>query len=253
MLDNASISKAKIISKEILESKKTTVLTGAGISTESGIPDFRSPGSGIWSRFSMDIMSSDTLYGNPAEFYKQGLKMLKFLFSIKKAKPNKAHKILAQLEKEGLISTVITQNIDGLHIKAGSKRVYEVHGNLREAYCLSCGENFSFGILIKKVMRMQIPPKCDSCGGIIRPNVVLFEDELPSCFTDAIREVEKSSLLLIIGSSLEVSPVNTLPYKCRKFIIINKKRTYFDPMAYQVWHESATVALDLIYKEIKNF
>jgi len=245
-------NKAKLIAEAILESKKTSVFTGAGISTESGIPDFRSPGTGLWSRFDPNMLSSDILYNKPVKFYKQGIKILKFIASIKKAKPNRAHYILAEMEKEKLISCVITQNIDGLHLKAGSKKVYEVHGNLREGYCISCGKRVTFGILIGKVMRGQIPPVCSSCGGVLRPNVVLFGDELPKSYIEAVKEVEKSYLLLVVGSSLEVSPVNNLPSICKRFIIINKERTDFDSMAYVVWNEKASVALDMIYKEVKK-
>lgn len=242
---------AQIIAKQIINSNKTVVLTGAGISTESGIPDFRSPG-GLWTRFDVDIMSSHKLYSNPSAFYKKGLKMLEFLLSINKAEPNPAHSILARMEKEGLIEAVITQNIDSLHIKAGSKKVYEVHGNLREAYCMSCGQKFDFKILVKKISGAQIPPECNRCGGTIRPSIVLFGDELPPSFIEAAKEAEESDLLLVIGSSLEVAPVNNLPRRCKKFIIINREKTYFDSMAHGVWHENASKALDMIYSEIKK-
>ena len=245
-------NKAKLIAEAILESKKTSVLTGAGISTESGIPDFRSPGTGLWSRFDPNMLSSDILYNKPVKFYRLGIKILKFIASIKKAKPNRAHYILAEMEKEELVSAIITQNIDGLHLKAGSKKVYEVHGNLREGYCISCEKRVTFGTLISKVMRGQIPPICNSCGGVLRVDVVLFGDELPQSYIEATKEVEKSDLLLVVGSSLEVSPVNNLPSICKRFIIINKERTDFDSMAYVVWNEKASVALNMIYKEIKK-
>lgn len=152
-------SKAEIISSEVITSKKTVVLTGAGISTESGIPDFRSPDSGIWSRFDPFSMTADILYRDPEKFYKNGLKLLKFLYSIKNSEPNRAHIAIAAMENKGFISTVITQNIDSLHKKAGSRSVYQIHGNLDEAYCMRCKKMTSFEVLVEKVNSGNIPPE----------------------------------------------------------------------------------------------
>ena len=248
-----NINKAKAIAEAILNTienrKKVVVLTGAGISTESGIPDFRSP-NGIWSKFDSATFSSDVLYEDPERFYKSSLKLLEFLYSIKNAKPNKAHLILAKMESLGYISSIITQNIDGLHSKAGSKKVYEVHGNLEEGYCINCGSKVTFNILIEKILSNELPPRCTRCGGVLRPNIILFGDLLPDSFLGATVEVRNSGLLIIIGSSLEVSPANSLPYESKKFIIINESRTYFDSMAYLYWHEKASLALEDIYKDI---
>ena len=242
--------KPKKIAKAISESGRVTVLTGAGISTESGIPDFRSPG-GIWSRFDASIMTGDKLYGDPEGFYRQAASMLDFFEEIRNAEPHRAHFILAEMEKENFISGVITQNIDGLHLKAGSKKVYEVHGNLRKGHCMSCGRKVSFDLLAGKVKSGSIPPVCDSCGGILRPDVVLFGDELPDCFIKAAEEVRKSDLLLVIGSSLEITPAGSLPAMAGRYIIINKSRTHFDRGAYAVWNEMAGAALEKIYSEIR--
>jgi NAD-dependent deacetylase len=248
-----NINKAKAIAETILNTIKNkeniVVLTGAGISTESGIPDFRSPG-GIWSKFDSATFSSNILYRDPERFYRSSLKLLEFLYSIKNAKPNKAHLILAKMEAEGYISSIITQNIDGLHYKAGSKKVYEVHGNLEEGYCIGCGNKVTFNLLIEKILNNEFPPKCGKCSGVLRPNIILFGDLLPDSFLDATEEVRNSGLLMIVGSSLEVSPVNSLPYESKKFIIINNQRTYFDNMAYISWHEKASLALENIYKII---
>lgn len=248
-----NINKAKAIAETILNTIKNkeniVVLTGAGISTESGIPDFRSP-DGIWSKFDPATFSSNILYRDPERFYRTSLKLLEFLNSIKNAKPNKTHLILAKMETEGYISSIITQNIDGLHHKAGSKKVYEVHGNLEEGYCTICGDKVTFDFLIGKILNNEFPPKCEKCSGVLRPNIILFGDLLPDSFLDATEEVRNSGLLIIVGSSLEVSPVNSLPYESKKFIIINNQRTYFDNMAYIYWHEKASVALDNIYREL---
>lgn len=249
--------KAELISNEIRTSKKTVVLTGAGISTESGIPDFRSPDSGIWNRFDPFSMTSEILYSNPEKFYKNGLKFLEFLYSMRGSEPNKAHIALAEMEKLGYISAVITQNIDSLHKKAGSKNVIEIHGNLLEAYCMKCNSRTSFDELVKRVNSGNIPPECNLCSrkgrrGILRPNLVLFGDMLPDSFNIAIKEARKSDLLVVIGSSLEVSPANQLPMESKKFIIINREETYCDDLARIVWHENAGDALVRILDELKK-
>lgn len=250
-------SKAKLISEKILSSSSTVVLTGAGISTESGIPDFRSPDSGIWTRFDPYSMTSDILYRNPERFYKNGLKFLEFLNSIRYSKPNKAHIALAEMEKKGFISSIITQNIDSLHKRAGSRNVYEIHGSLEWAYCMNCNKKTSFDDLITKVGSGNIPPECDYCAslgsrGILRPGLVLFGDLLPDSFNLAVRDVEKSDLLMVVGSSLEVSPANQLPLKSRNFVIINREKTYYDNQAEVTWHESAGLALEEILIELKK-
>ncbi len=243
---------ARRIAGVILESKNTVVLTGAGLSTESGIPDFRSPRSGIWTKFSAELMTSDFLYSNPEEFYRQGRKLLDFLTQISDATPNKAHLVLAEMEKHGLISAIVTQNIDGLHQKAGSEKVFEIHGNLTSSYCISCGEKESFDFLAESIMNDIIPPKCPGCGGVMRPDLVLFGDLLPDSFEKARDEIAGSGLLLVIGSSLNVTPANTLTELASKFVIINRERTYYDRRALIVWNYEIGDALDEIYDWVKK-
>ena len=233
----------------IKQSRKTIVLTGAGISTESGIPDFRSPGRGLWENLDpMEVLSTGVLYNFPEEFYKVGFKILS---SMRNAEPNEAHYILSEMEKEGIIFGVITQNIDNLHQKAGSKNVFEVHGNTREGSCLHCGKKVSFEVLEEKVNKKQIPPRCDECGGLLRPDVVLFGDPMPYVFDLAVKEVKSSDLLIVIGSSLAVSPVNFLPDIVRHLIIINATETPYDYKADVVIREKASYALRNIWDIIK--
>lgn len=229
------------------------MLTGAGISTESGIPDFRSPETGLWSRFDPELLTSNALLSDPETFYKKGLEVLSTINKVKNAGPNTGHKVLAKLEKEKYIDCIITQNVDGLHREAGSSNVYEVHGNLRDAHCLSCGKKYKFDDIINKIENNQIPPICDTCSGVLRPSVVLFGDRMPISYDKAAAEVKKSDLLVIIGSSLEVSPVNFLPDLARKYIIINNENTPSDEGAYIVWHERTGRALEMIYKEIIKY
>jgi len=237
------------IAAMIKESGKTCVLTGAGISTESGIPDFRSAGTGLWTKVDpMELLTVDVLYSRPELFYTESIKVLEPMMH---GSPNAAHQILAKMEEDGFINCVITQNIDDLHYKAGSKNIYEVHGNLRTGRCLSCADEMEFGSLLKKSRNGQIPPKCDACGGTLRTNVVLFGDQLPPCFDDAYYEARSSELMIVIGSSLHVGPVNTLPSLCEKVAIINLGETPQDYRAETLYREKASLALESIYKVLR--
>lgn len=234
----------------IRESKKVVVLTGAGISTESGIPDFRSPETGLWEKIDpMKALSTSVLLNHPEEFYAVGFKILTSMLN---AKPNKSHEILAKMEREGYISTLVTQNIDNLHQKAGSQNVLEVHGHIRDGYCLNCHAKLSLEKIKEKVEKKEIPPRCMVCGGIVRPSVIMFGDQLPSSFDQAWNETENADLLMVIGSSLEVGPVNYLAHICKKLIIINLAQTAYDHRAAVCIPEKASKALDKIYQLLKN-
>ncbi|MGI6586751.1 MAG: SIR2 family NAD-dependent protein deacylase [Lutisporaceae bacterium] len=227
--------------------KPAVVLTGAGISTESGIPDFRSPGSGLWEKMNpMEVLSTEVLYNNPKKFYNTGFKII---ISMMDAVPNKAHFIIAEMEKRGFIDLVVTQNIDGLHYKAGSKNVYEVHGTSRTFSCDSCGEVYDTEVIARRVNAGEIPPKC-RCRGIIRPDVVLFGDMLPDCFNESIKKVEESELLIVIGSSLTVSPVNYLAEICNKLMIINIGENFYENKSDLIIKENISSALERIVELI---
>ncbi len=225
----------------IKSSKRTFALTGAGISTESGIPDFRSPGTGLWSRMDpVKVASVSAFLSDPAAFYRSFAELWS---GYTKAEPNAAHYALARLEKEGRLLGVITQNIDGLHIKAGSSVVWEVHGNLRKCRCLSCNQNYPFEFLWEKFRSGENPPRCGECRGILRPNVVLFGDPLGEEFFEAARALERCQLLIVVGSSLTVYPVASLPQKAKKLIIVNRDPTPYDSRAEVVIRGSASSAL----------
>ncbi len=243
MYDDPAFKIAELIKK----SKKTCVLTGAGISTESGIADFRSP-SGLWSKYDpMKLLSTEVLFNTPEVFYSDSIRILE---PMTKAKPNRAHEIIAELEASGLIHCIVTQNIDGFHVDAGSKCVYEVHGHLRSARCISCHEEISFAALVEKTSAGEVPPRCEVCGGLQRTNVVLFGDSLPECFEDAYYDAASCDLMIVIGSSLAVAPVNMLPGLASRAVIINIGRTEFDQRAFCVYNEKASVALEKILKYI---
>ena len=241
------MNKVELLKEHLLNSDKTMVLTGAGISTDSGIPDFRSKDTGLWEQMDpMEALSTRVLYNNPEKFYKEGFKILTNINET--IEPNKSHLALAELEEKGLIDGVVTQNIDNLHHKAGSKNIYEVHGNTREGFCLDCGEIVSLELLEEKVKSGEVPPKCDLCAANLRPSVTLFGDMLPDDFSKAHDEVVASDLLIVIGSSLTVSPVNLLPRLAGKYIIINKTETIMDQGASLVINENSSQVLTELLK-----
>ncbi len=180
------------------QSKYTVCLTGAGVSTASGIPDFRTPGKGIWSKVDpIEVTSINAFRENPSRFYYYYRPRIEEMRSVK---PNLAHYSLVQLENSNYLNVLITQNIDNLHQKAGSKNVLEIHGNLSFAICTNCGERISSQQLIEKIKNddKQIP-YCD-CGGVFKPDVILF-GEMLSNLEEAIEEASKADLFLAIGSS----------------------------------------------------
>jgi NAD-dependent deacetylase len=231
----------------LLASKQTVALTGAGISTESGIPDFRSPG-GLWSKVDpMYAFAAETFVKRPAVFYEVGLPHLS---SIVTARPNRAHEVLAGLEKAGLLSCVITQNVDSLHQKAGSTRVLEVHGHLRSATCMNCGVQISWDHLLEKISAGQVPPRCNECRGVFKPDSVFFGDNLTADFTEAVARASSCDLMLVVGSSLEVAPANYLPTLAGKLAIINLGSSMADSKADLVINHRAGETLDLLWDEL---
>ncbi|HHY39143.1 MAG TPA: NAD-dependent deacylase [Clostridia bacterium] len=218
------------------ESKRTVVLTGAGISTESGLVDFRSP-QGLWKQVNpAQVASIWALEYSPEEFFRFYRERLD---TMRHALPNKGHVALARLEAAGFVSTVVTQNIDGLHQKAGSRSVYEVHGDLRSAFCMGCRRRFPIDVILEGGSGVRLDgliPRCKSCGGTVRPNVVLFGEGLPSdIFRAAQSEATLCDLFIAIGSSLEVGPVNSLvsiaKYHGAHVMIINREPTYMNNLA----------------------
>jgi NAD-dependent deacetylase len=187
------------------ERQPCVVLTGAGISTESGIPDFRSA-EGIWAQFDpYEVGHIDALRRDPVrvwEFYTQRLGVLA------QAEPNGGHRALAHLEERGWIAAVVTQNIDGLHERAGSREVVEVHGSLREAECVHCGLRVP---MADALAQLPLPP-CPECGQVLKPGVVMFGELLPAeAIARAQQLAAEAGLLLVVGSSLGVHPVAALP------------------------------------------
>ena len=208
------------------------VLTGAGISTESGIPDFRSP-TGIWASYDpMEYASIGAFRRDPVkvwEFYAKRFEVLT------RAEPNDGHLALAALERRGLVRSVVTQNIDTLHERAGSRDVVEVHGSIRHADCLACGEQVPLDRVVALLADAPAPP-CPRCGEILKPGVVMFGELLREEDIDrAFALAEEAALLLVVGSSLEVHPVAGLPETTLRsggeLAVVNRGPTPYDGQA----------------------
>jgi NAD-dependent deacetylase len=218
------------------------VLTGAGVSTESGIPDFRSA-TGIWAKYDpYEVASIDAFRRDPErvwDFYALRLGVLA------DAAPNAAHHALAELESRGLVQAVITQNVDGLHAEAGSRDVIEVHGSIGSAFCLSCGRDE------EDVSELLPLPRCLDCGAILKPGVVMFGELLPvAAMERATALARDAGLLLVVGTSLEVWPVAGLPEETLgrggRLAIVNREPTPYDARAELVLHASAGEVLGAV-------
>ncbi|MBK9713738.1 MAG: Sir2 family NAD-dependent protein deacetylase [Kouleothrix sp.] len=247
-MDRQGIERAACI---LREARRIVALTGAGISRPSGIPDFRSDG-GLWKLD--DPMAVASLWGfqaNPRRFYTWFRPLLD---TIAAALPNPAHLALAQLERAGRLRAIITQNIDGLHQSAGSREVYELHGNMRSATCVRCDRQVPARPLLERVRRGEIP-HCE-CGGVFKPDVVLFDEMLPrGLYWLAHRELATCDALIVAGTALEVAPVCEMPatvlQRGGRLIIVNQGETHLDHYADVTLHADAAVALPAIIEQLQ--
>jgi len=224
-------------------------LTGAGISTPSGIPDFRSPNSGLWEQ--ADAVETASIFGfkrNPQAFYNWMRPLArKVLF----ASPNPAHYALAELETAGYLKAIITQNIDMLHSRAGSREVYELHGHLRRATCIECFATYEAEPIILDFMQDGQVPRCPACGGVLKPDIILFGEQLPVRELLAARQASRrSDLMLVVGSSLQVAPAGDLPLMIKErggsLIVINYQETHVDDVADVLFRENTAEVLPMI-------
>lgn len=230
------------LEKIISQSQNIVFFGGAGVSTESGIPDFRSV-DGLYHQkydYPPETILSHTFWEErPEEFYR----FYRDKLIVKGAKPNAAHLRLAKLEREGKLKAVITQNIDGLHQAAGSKTVYELHGSVHRNYCVRCGAMFD----AEYIKNSPFIPECAQCGGLIKPDVVLYQESLNQHTVDcAIEAIENCDVLIIGGTSLSVYPASGLIeyYKGNKLVLINKSTTQYDDRADLLISESIGETLD---------
>ncbi len=226
------------VARLMQEQKECVVLTGAGVSAESGIPTFRSKG-GLWEKYDPAVYASiDVFRQDPSKYWTiRG----DFIRHYDEYRPNPAHFALAELEKMGIVRCVITQNIDGLHKKAGSRNVVEIHGSLREICCLKCRRQY-----IAPQVPPGTPPYCQSCGGVLKPNTVLFGESLPE---EALRKAQEEAawcrVMLIVGTSANVFPAAALPDLARRngatIVEVNIERAF--PQADYYLGEKAGLAL----------
>jgi NAD-dependent deacetylase len=223
---------ASALARLIRANQPCVVLTGAGVSTESGIPDFRSP-TGLWAEFDpLEYASLPAFRADPRKvwrFYKPRIAMLT------EAQPNAAHAALAALEHAGLIQGVITQNIDVLHERAGSRNVIEVHGSIRTASCPRCGATYQRE-RVAALLEDADAPACVACGAVLKPDVVFFGELLPpDAIDEAVALARSAALMLVVGSALEVHPVAGLPEETLRaggrLAIVNKGPTPYDARA----------------------
>jgi NAD-dependent deacetylase len=233
----------------IRDAEYAVALTGAGISTPSGIPDFRSPNSGLWE--DDNAVNTASILGfkrNPQAFFKW---MRPLATTLLAAQPNPAHIALAELEHAGYIKSVITQNIDMLHSKAGSQVVHEVHGHLRQATCIECFTEYDAQPLIQQFLADDVMPRCEKCGGILKPNVILYGEQLPVRPLFAAQQAaRRCDVMLVVGSSLQVAPAGDFPMMVKdrgaRLIQINYLETHIDSMVDVMFHANAAEVLPQI-------
>lgn len=211
------------------QARHAVLLSGAGISTPSGIPDFRSEGSGLWARVDpMEVASLTVFRHHPERFFEWFRPLAAQMY---RAEPNAAHHAVATLERTGYLKAIITQNIDLLHQKAGSQHIIQVHGTLETLTCRECFYKTEAAPYLEPFIQYGNIPRCPRCEGILKPDVILFGEQLPQkAWMEAQRETRRCDLFIVAGSSLEVLPVASLPlealHRGAHLIIINQSETY---------------------------
>lgn len=233
----------------IRQAKHAVILTGAGISTPSGIPDFRSTNSGLWSKDEpLEVASLSTFRTHPERFFAWFRPLASQIFY---ANPNPAHLALAELETKGCLKSIITQNIDTLHQKAGSKTVIEMHGTMQTLTCTQCYHQVNAEPYLAPFVEKGEIPHCPKCNQILKPDVILFGEQLPqTAWHKAQVQARQADLMLVAGSSLEVLPVAGLPMQTLDrgghLIIINNAPTYINVRADVVFSEDVSAILPAI-------
>jgi len=229
----------------IKNSKKTVAFTGAGISVESGIPPFRGK-EGLWSKYDPIVLDINYFHAKPLESWK----VIKEIFYdfLGKAKPNTAHFVLSEMEKQNMLDAVITQNIDNLHYEAGSKVVYEFHGNSRDLICTGCGEKYG----ASEISLETLPPKCAKCESVLKPDFIFFGEAIPEpARTRSFEEAEKADVLLVIGTTGEIMPASLIPFHAKehgaKIIEVNPDSSAYTHKITDVYiNAKATEAFELL-------
>ena len=248
---------AEKVADLIINARKLVVFSGAGISTESGIPDFRSPG-GIWSRFDPEGFTYQKFVSDPESRRKQW-RMLGEGHLTTEAQPNPAHYAIAELYQMDRLDCVITQNVDNLHQKAGvpADRVFELHGNVQRAICLSCGKLYPFEQVKARLDGGEEIPDCEVCHGMLKPNAVLFGEHLPyDVLTEATHRSSNCDLFIVIGSTLVIYPAAYMPVYAvqggAKLVIINLSSTPMDQQASVLIRAKAGETVPRVIKRVRE-
>ncbi len=246
------------VAQWIAASKRVIVFSGAGLSTESGIPDFRSPG-GVWDRYNPEDFYFQNFLDSEASREKYWKMAAEMYEPIKIARPNQAHLAIAELEKLGKLDCVITQNIDGLHFKAGNseEKVIQLHGTAIFVSCLGCKKRYDRDEIQERIKAGQKAPRCDGCGGLLKPATISFGQSMPEKETEeAYHRSSLCDLFIVVGSSLVVQPAASMPLVAKrsgaKLVIINRDPTPYDEMADLVVHGQAGSTMRSILDYVKR-
>ena len=244
------MNKYEQAAKLISNSRKTIAFTGAGVSVESGVPPFRGEG-GLWNKYAPSSLDIDFFLRNP----KKSWKVIKEIFFdfFGKVKPNPAHTALAKMEEKGLLKAIVTQNIDNLHQEAGSKVVYEFHGNSQKLICLDCGKIYS----VPDFNLEELPPRCEKCAGLLKPDFIFFGEGIPLDASEkSVKAAKSCDVCLVIGSTGEVVPAAHIPWLAKSFgasiIEINPNESAFTrPITDIFIKEKAGAAMTKLIEELK--
>jgi NAD-dependent deacetylase len=246
------------VAQWIIDSKKAVVFSGAGLSTESGIPDFRSPG-GVWDRYNPEDFYFQNFIASKVSREKYWQMATEMYEPMKKAQPNAAHLAIAEMEKLGRLDCVITQNIDGLHFKAGNseEKVIQLHGTAMYVSCLNCGKKYDRDEVQERLRKTREVPYCDDCNGPLKPATISFGQAMPERETEeAYHRSSLCDLFIVVGSSLVVQPAASMPLVAKrngaKLVIINRDPTPYDDMADIVIHGQAGPTMASILEKVKE-
>ncbi len=250
------------IAELIVDSPRIVVFVGAGLSTESGIPDFRSPG-GVWDKYDPQEFYFQRFLENETSREKYWQMATEMYESMKNAEPNPAHLAIAELERLGKLDCLITQNIDGLHFKAGNsqEKVLELHGTAMHVTCLNCGKRYDRGAIQMRIAGGDKAPRCDECKGLLKPATISFGQSMPAETTQAAYGHSAAcDLFIVIGSSLVVQPAAQMPLIAKqngaKLVIINRDETPYDQIADYVVNAQAgltmVIVLDIVKRALAN-
>ena len=236
----------------ILESKNTILFTGAGVSVESGIPPFRGE-NGLWSKYNPTFLLTSYFTKHPKESWELIYEIFYEFFS--KANPNDAHYIIAELENKGLINAIITQNIDNLHQKAGSKNIVEYHGTSRTLTCVNCNQKFNSDIVKSKE---TLPPRCPNCDGVLKPDFVFFNEPIPAKAQKLSNKYASTAeLFILVGTTGEIMPASLIPYLARergaRIIEINVESTNYTSTIVDIFLKGKATEVFLKLKERFKF